>query len=237
MKTTRTKRAVWPLALVSAAFLLGCQEQASGPTGPEGSSPLLTHRGPEHGKKGGGGGGGGGGEDPTEPVTWSEADASPQLGGPTGINTLQSSCSGFPGAKTSNPTVEWNDEPLGEDPGSTDGCAQVTTTNNPTEGVGPVLLTNDALLIVGTKKGLTKFTIQFQIQDVGGPDGIQYRTDKFAVENDHLSRDDLNKPFTGEAPFTLHIHSRVEIWKLKGHTGGPKVESAGYIYIGDIVYK
>ena len=98
------------------------------------------------------------------------------------------------------------------------------------------LLANDALLIVGAKKGKTNFTIQFKIQDFGGFTSTQYRTDKFVIENDHLSDDHLNKPFTGEAPFTLHVHKTVTIYRLKGHTGGPKVESAGYIYIGDIVY-
>ncbi len=47
------------LALLSAAFLLGCQEQGSDPVGPEGLGPEFTHKNGEHGKGGGGGGGGG----------------------------------------------------------------------------------------------------------------------------------------------------------------------------------
>ncbi len=210
-------RLVTSLIFASVAFLWGCQEQASGPTGPDGSGPLFTHKGADkpHGKPDGGGGGGGGGTK----VTWSEANLSTH-GVPTGNNTLQSSCAGFPGTKTSNPSVWWNDEPDGETEGSTDGCAQVTTTDG-------TLLTNDASLIVATKKGGTEVTVQFQIQDVGGPAGIQYRSDKSVI--------DAGEEFTG-AGFTLHVHRTIEVWKLKGHTGGPKVELVGTIDIGDIVY-
>ena len=46
------------LALLSTAFLLGCQEQGSNPVGPEGLGPEFTHKNGEHGKGGRGGGGG-----------------------------------------------------------------------------------------------------------------------------------------------------------------------------------
>lgn len=209
----RTRRLI-PLTVVCTAFLWGCQEQASGPTGPEGSGPLFTHKGadkPHGGPKGGGGGG--------DKITWISAHVLPH-GAPTGNNILQSTCDGFPGSQTSNPSVRWNDEPDGENEGSIDGCAQVTTTDG-------TLLTNDASLIVATKKGGTEVTVQFQIQDVGGSTGIQYRSDKSVI--------DAGEEFTG-AGFTLHVHRTVEIWKLKGHTGGPKVVSVGTIDIGDIVY-
>ncbi len=49
------------LALLSTVFLLGCQEQGSGPVGPEGLGPEFTHK--EGHTKGGGGGGSGGGAD------------------------------------------------------------------------------------------------------------------------------------------------------------------------------
>ncbi len=49
-------------ALLSTALLLGCEDQGSGPVGPEDIGPQLTHKkDKEHGGKGGGGGGGGGG--------------------------------------------------------------------------------------------------------------------------------------------------------------------------------
>ncbi len=49
-------------AVLSAALLLGCEDQGSGPVGPEDIGPQLTHKnGKEHGGKGGGGGGGGNG--------------------------------------------------------------------------------------------------------------------------------------------------------------------------------
>ena len=53
------------LALLSAGFLFGCQEQGSGPVGPEGpqfthNDPGKVHGGPKGGGNGDGGGGGGG---------------------------------------------------------------------------------------------------------------------------------------------------------------------------------
>ena len=212
------------LALLSAAFVLGCQEQGSGPVGPEGLGPEFTHKGPD--KVHGGPKDGGGGDDNTE-VTWSFADA--RVHGESVFvennpNTLQSTCSGSPAPKTTNPTVFWNDgEEDGEEEGSTNGCAQVTTTEN-------VKLTNDAHLIVATKKGSTKFTIQFQIQDVGGFTSIQYRTDRFVIDRPEYGE------FTG-ADFTLHVDTTVVIYQLKGHTGGPKVKPVGTIHIADIVYR
>ena len=225
MKTMRTQRVVLPLALLSAAFMLGCSDQGLEPVGLDGVAPQFAKGGNNKGKPPKDG------DDPTEPVTWS-ADARLHLktsfvGGSPHIlqsGTDQSSdedCSGFPGSGPTNPSVEWNDEPDGETPGFPDGCAQVTTTYG-------TLLTNDANVLVATKKGSTEVTIQFQIQDVGGPEGIQYRTDKFVI--------DLGGAFTG-AGFILHVDTLVEIWRLKGHTGGPKVESVGKIFIDDIVYR
>ncbi len=42
------------LALLSTVFLLGCQEQGSGPVGPEGLGPEFGHK-PNHNPGGGGG--------------------------------------------------------------------------------------------------------------------------------------------------------------------------------------
>ena len=199
------------LALLSAAFLLGCQEQASGPVGPDGLGIQAKKGG--NGKGGGGGGGGGGGTK----VTWDFADH--EVDGVSNdvlLYTLQSTCGGTPGSKPSNPTVEWKDgEDLAED-----GCVTVKTTDG-------TVLTNDAYLIVATKKGSTKVTLQFQIQDIGGADGIQYRTDRFFIDS----------PEFAGAGFTMHVHSTVAIYELKGHTGGPKVRNAGNIHISDVVYR
>ncbi len=54
MKTHLTKVS---FALLAAAFLLGCQEKASSPVGPEGLGILLDNRGGPHPHGGGGGGG------------------------------------------------------------------------------------------------------------------------------------------------------------------------------------
>ena len=203
------------LALLSTVFLLGCQEQGSDPVGPDGLGPEFTHK--DSDKVHGGPKGGGGGDDDTK-VTWSLADhVVPDDHDdkvPDDIHTLKSTCSGTAG-KPSNPSVEWKDD---EDP-DMDGCVTVTTT-------GGVKLTNDAYLIVATKKGSTRVTLQFQIQNIGGAGGIQYRTDRFFI----------NSPaFTG-AGFTLHVDKTVVIYQLKGHTGGPKVKDVGTIHISDIKY-
>ena len=207
-------------ALLSAVFVLSCQDIGSGPV-------ALDDLGPQFNKAGSldetqcaaiGGvldskGHCHGGEDDVTQVSWSFADHVAHGSVPS--YTLKSTCSGTPGSKPSNPTVEWRDgEVSGED-----GCVTVTTQDN-------VRLTNDAYLIVATKKGDTKVTLQFLIQDIGGADGTQYRTDRFFIDS---------PAFTG-AGFTLHVHSTVDIWQLKGHTGGPKVKNVGAIYISDIEY-
>ncbi len=211
-------RLIIPLAVACTAFMCGCQEQASGPVEPDGLAPQFTHKDPDkvHG---------GPRRDDDTKVSWKFADLTghdvPDQPSTLKQSTLQS-CSGTPGSKPSNPTVEWND---GEDP-KEDGCVTVTTTGTST--VTGVRLTNDAQLIVATKKGDTKVTLQFLIQDKSGPDGIQYRTDRFFIHS--------AKEFTG-AGFILHVHSKVDIYELKGHTGGPRVKNVGTINIGDIVYR
>ena len=56
MKTDLTKIS---LALLSAVFVLGCQDLGPGPVGPDGLVPQFHHS--DGHKKGGGGGGGGSG--------------------------------------------------------------------------------------------------------------------------------------------------------------------------------
>ncbi len=56
MKTMRPQRVVLPLAFLSAAFMLGCQDQGLEPVGPEGLAPLFDPGGAGKGgpnKKGG----------------------------------------------------------------------------------------------------------------------------------------------------------------------------------------
>ena len=212
------------LALLSAAFLLGCQEQGSGPVGPEGPQfdkpnnaicppGVVVENGHCHG-------------DDTK-VTWRFADLTAHRGVTVNASTLLSTCPGTPGAKLSNPTVEWKDGNEDEfvNDGENEHCVSVMP-----EG-SAVTLGNDAHLIVATKKGSITVTVQFLIQDIGGPESIQYRTDRFSLDVTGFTG------FTG-ADFTLHLHATdVPIFRLKGHTGGPKEEMVGTINIGDIVYR
>ncbi len=220
MKTMRTQRVVLPLALLSAAFMLACQDQGLEPMGLDGIAPQFAKKtceeNPNQGSCKDGGGGGGG--DGTK-VTWSEADLVVHEV-PDVNSTLRSTCPGTPGSKPSNPTVEWKDGT--PDGAGNEACVTVTPKGS------AVPLTNDASMIVATKKGSTEVTLQFSIQDVAGAEGIQYRTDRFVI--------DAGEEFTG-AGFTLHVHSSVDVYRLKGHTGGPKVENVGTINIGDIVYR
>ena len=224
------------LALLSAAFLLGCQEQGSEPVGPEGPQfnkpgsvnqndcPVALDKDHCHGDDG----------DPGTKVTWSVADLTADGVDARDASTLQSTCDGTPaGATLSNPTVEWKDgnedEFEEEDDGENEHCVTVTPVR--TDDLPTVTLGNDAHLIVATKKGGTIVTVQFLIQDKAGPEGIQYRTDRFSLDVTGF------EGFTG-AGFILHLHATdVPIYRLKGHMGGPKVENVGTINIGDIVYR
>ncbi len=58
MKIMKTQRAVLPLALLSAAFMLGCQDQGLEPVGLDGVAPQF-HESAKHPDGHGGGGGGG----------------------------------------------------------------------------------------------------------------------------------------------------------------------------------
>ena len=54
----KTHALTMSVAVLFAVFLAGCDDQGSGPVGPEDIGPQLTHKnGKEHGKGGGGGGG------------------------------------------------------------------------------------------------------------------------------------------------------------------------------------
>lgn len=209
-------------ALLSTVLLLGCQDMGFSPVEPVDLPPQFDKKDkdrdvcpdgvtmPDAAGHCHGGDEGGGGE-----ITWSSAShVAHQVPEEFAAYTLQQTCPGPPAGKLTNPSVKWED---GEDP-MVDGCVTVTTELGTT-------LTNDAYLIVAAKNG--DYTFQFLIQDIGGAGGTQYGTDRFSV-------DGLGE-FTG-AGFVLHVHSDVDIWRLKNHTGGPRQENVGRIYIGDIRY-
>ncbi len=84
MKTMRPQRAVLLLAFLSAAFMLGCQDQGLEPVGPE-SLGILLDKGPIHS----GGHGGGGGGDATFTATMTPNVTSVADIGLTGKTSLQ----------------------------------------------------------------------------------------------------------------------------------------------------
>lgn len=92
----------------------------------------------------------------------------------------------------------------------------------------PYALTDDAQMSVRVQgdriTGLTLY-----IQDVAGTAGIQHETDAIT----------LDAPVQpSSAGFTLHVHrDRVPVYRLKGHTGGPRVGTIGTISVGDLVYR
>ncbi len=107
-----------------------------------------------------------------------------------------------------------------------DGCATITPT--PAEGVGIVTLTDDPYMKVVVRRGRI-IEIQFEEQDVIGPEGIQYSTNKITID----------PPIVPNAEgFIIPVREDgIEVWRHKGHTGGPRVEMVGYISIGNIVYE
>ena len=105
MKTMKTQRAVLPLAFLSAAFMLGCQDQGSEPVGPEGLAPLF-HVSPKH--PDGHGGDGGDGDNPGSPfykytftgditTAPSTADAKPTVGNDQNGDVVLQHCCDNPG--------------------------------------------------------------------------------------------------------------------------------------------
>ncbi|MFQ5678355.1 MAG: hypothetical protein ACE5HP_02760 [Gemmatimonadota bacterium] len=191
---------------------MACQEQAPSPVAPDAPGPAFSHK-PGHspgGKKGGGGGNGGG-----DKATWSFAAA---RAGDVGTSpaTLISSCPAMPGSKNTSPTLVWPRH---------DMCANVT----PEGQTGPTIitLTDDPVLVVKTK-GDQILAVSFRQQDVIGPDGIQFESEEVPI--------DPPVTFTG-AGFVLKINtSGVNVWQLKGHTGGPRVRIIGTMNFGEVVY-
>ena len=127
--------------------------------------------------------------------------------------TLHSTCSGLTGENSLY--VKW---PRFE------RCIVITPL--PPEGKPSYELSDDPQLNVMTKRGEV-IAVQLYIQDEPGPDGIMHSSDHIPV--------DSVEPLS--AGFILHIHAdNVQVWRHKGHTGGPRVEMIGTISVGDIVF-
>lgn len=91
----------------------------------------------------------------------------------------------------------------------------------------PYTLADDANMTIAQKSG-TILGVTFYIQDVAGPTGVQHATDRVT----------LATPTTPSVSgFVLHVHrDRVPVYRLKGHTGGPRVDMIGTISVGDVVF-
>ncbi len=197
--------------LLGAAFLLSCQEQGSIPVGPEGQGPQFHpgHAGDckGHDKKDNPDLCGGNGDGGK---TFFSVDLVPHTASFNPSDpTLVSTCSGT--AEDSNYSVSW--------PRFSE-CVTITPT-------GGYQLNNDPVLTFAKKRGsITGIT--FFIDDVVGGDGIQHETDQIPVD-----------PAAEPSPsgFTVHVHADgVEVWRLKGHLGGPRVQMIGTISIADVVF-
>ena len=131
-------------------------------------------------------------------------------GGPYDSPTLVSTCPGSTGENSLY--VVWPRH---------DGCMNIWPLGSDYE------LTDDPQLTVGKKRGKVIF-VQFFIQDVIGPNGIQHSSDQIPVDPP------VDPSSEG---FTLHLHADgVPVWRHKGHTGGPRMEIIGTISVGNIVF-
>jgi hypothetical protein len=88
-------------------------------------------------------------------------------------------------------------------------------------------LTDDLVLSVRTRKG--RFVgLTITGQDWIGGDGIMHESDQIP----------LNIPILADISggFKIPVNKDVTIHRLKGHLGGPRVEVAGEIHIGELMY-
>jgi hypothetical protein len=88
-------------------------------------------------------------------------------------------------------------------------------------------LGDDAQMTTNLKAGRI-LGVTLYIQDVAGPAGVQHETDRVI----------LAAPVTpSTSGFVLHVHrDAVPVYRLKGHTGGPRVGMIGTISVGDLVF-
>jgi len=102
----------------------------------------------------------------------------------------------------------------------------VVITPTPIPGEIAVRLSDDPGFTIAKQAGKIKL-IRFFIQDIDGPEGIQYSSDPITF-NPTLIIDP-----TG---FTIEVRKdTISVYRHRNHTGGPKV-LIGYISIGDIVF-
>ena len=213
------KRASILLAL-SFLFIYGCSKETETTidSSNENLNQVTLNRGHggdhPHGGGGGGGGNNGGGGNGGNDVLFDV-----EIIDPVGFNpinpTLVSTCDG--NASSNKPSITWPRPTVIV-------CVEITP--DPIVGEISVTLMDDPGFSVGKQAGKIK-QIQFFIQDIDGPDGIQYSSDPI-VFNPTLIIDP-----TG---FTIEVRTDfISVYRHSGHTGGPKV-LIGHISIGDIVY-
>ena len=88
-------------------------------------------------------------------------------------------------------------------------------------------LTDDIIISVNTRKG--RFIgLTITGQDWVGGDGIMHESDSVSL--------DVQIPTDLTESFIIPVNQEVTIYRLKGHLGGPRVEIAGAIDIGELVY-
>lgn len=104
------------------------------------------------------------------------------------------------------------------------GCAAPSNAPSPRS---PYELRDDGNMAVRQRSGVF-LGVTFYIQDVGGQAGIMHNTDEVPVSSvEQLSG----------GGFVLHVHQDHRlVYRLKSHTGGPRVATVGCISIGDVVY-
>ena len=88
-------------------------------------------------------------------------------------------------------------------------------------------LTDDIVLNVRTRKG--RFIgLTITGQDWIGGDGIMHESDRVPL--------DFPIPEDISGGFAIPVNQNVTIHRLRGHLGGPRVEEAGVIHIGELMY-
>jgi hypothetical protein len=88
-------------------------------------------------------------------------------------------------------------------------------------------LTDDIVLSVLSRKG--RFIgLTITGQDWIGGDGFMHESDQVPL--------DVPIPADISAGFTIPVNKDVAIHRLKGHLGGPRVEVAGVIHVGELMY-
>ena len=197
--------------LLGMAFLLGCQEQGSGPVGPEVAGPQFHEAhdsctGHKKNDPGCNDTGTGKGDKPT----WTSARVALHSGDTPQAAPLITTCDVVSGGD--KPSLSWPRH---------DMCANITVAPS-------VTLTDDPYLAIKMKAGKI-YSVQFHEQDVIGGIGIQFESEVVVLVTP--------QEFTG-AGFTLHIDTdNIPVYQLSGHTSGRRVAQVGLMYLGDVVYQ